>query len=126
MAESPDATVARVEGLATGEVAPVIGWFDDYLERTLHVVVDTEISSVAHVQAGVDAVGRLSNPSTPVDRGVESAAVVRQKQTRLKRDQVNRLVELYQSGTRVGELAGLFEISRTTVWAHLRRAGESE
>lgn len=43
--------LARVEGVATGDVAPVIGWFDDYLERTLHVVVDTEVSSVADVRA---------------------------------------------------------------------------
>jgi hypothetical protein len=42
---------------------------------------------------------------------------------RLSRDQVAQLVSEYQSGTEIYELAQCWGLHRTTVAAHLRRAG---
>ena len=48
-----------------------------------------------------------------------------QRQTRLTASQVSELIELYSSGVSVVRLADKFQIHKTTVSAHLHRAGVS-
>ncbi len=47
----------------------------------------------------------------------------KQKQVRLSPLDVDRLIELYSAGKEINELAGPFEISRTTVMKHVERTG---
>lgn len=53
----------------------------------------------------------------------DSASRPLQIQNRLAADTVAEVVAVYQSGATIKELVSRFEISRTTVTAHLRRAG---
>jgi DNA-directed RNA polymerase specialized sigma24 family protein len=51
------------------------------------------------------------------------SAIIRATVRKLSSDEVDVLVERYRSGATMMELAELFNIHRTTVSAHLRRAG---
>lgn len=47
----------------------------------------------------------------------------RQAQYRLSKSEIERLLIIYQSGRTVNDLAADFQVNRTTIMAHLRRAG---
>ena len=47
----------------------------------------------------------------------------RQVQHRVSKSEIEQLVIIYQSGRTVNDLADDFQVNRTTVMAHLRRAG---
>lgn len=78
----------------------------------------------------VDVVVHLSNLVASIDLdkapGQEApidVVVQRQKQNRLKPEEIDRLVAMYESGSSVNQLAELVKIHRTTVMAHLKRRG---
>ena len=78
--------------------------------------------------------GRYSNPSlhsrriqfllhmTPVGCPIARVPSL-QVQHRLSTVEIEKLVDIYQSGRTIEQLAEDFQIHRTTVMAHLRRAG---
>lgn len=66
-----------------------------------------------------------ANADPPVnDRWIATTSRTRKiKPTRLSAEQAQRLVEDYQAGVRILDLAEQYSIGRSTVLAHLRRAG---
>ena len=80
--------------------------------------------------------GYSNPPNTPVDLGelpgeptscntndMETPAHVEQRQRRLRSPAVADLVAAYLAGARIDELAAAYGVNRTTVCAHLDRAG---
>ncbi|MDP9332218.1 MAG: hypothetical protein M3Q30_02730 [Actinomycetota bacterium] len=63
----------------------------------------------------------LSFPQTGQKR--QAPRRPKQKQVRLSPTDVDHLIELYLAGKEINELAGQFDISRTTVMKHVERAG---
>lgn len=61
-------------------------------------------------------------PSTP-DRPIPLPSFQRQRQKHLTDDQVAQLLSDYKRGVAVNELAGAYGVHRTTVMAHVERAG---
>jgi DNA-binding transcriptional ArsR family regulator len=65
----------------------------------------------------LERLNRYDQPKRP------ASSTRRRTVRRLRRNEADMLVRRYRSGTTVCELASLFKIHRTTVSAHLRRAG---
>jgi len=61
---------------------------------------------------------------TMTPNGCPVASVLsRQTQHRLSKSEIEQLVIIYQSGRTITDLVDDFQVNRTTVMAHLRRAG---
>lgn len=81
----------------------------------------------------MDLLGQLSNPSDQVNRGIpswerpDSVAIGSSPDERCRRPrrlsdlQVKTLIDTYQSGTTIKDLAAEYGIHRVTVMEHLRR-----
>lgn len=78
---------------------------------------------IEHVSNLATSLGNL--PDTPVKQQRPRTASTLQAQNRLSEAEIERLVAARTAGHTISELAGEFEIHRTTVMAHLERTNPS-
>lgn len=78
------------------------------------------VVQIEHVSNLATSLG--SHRHSPVGRTGRSTTPTLQSQNRLAEAEVQRLVKARSDGLTISELAAEFEIHRTTVMAHLKRA----
>ena len=85
-------------------------------------VVLTALYSNPGLSTTLDAICQVSVTSTDA-MAVDTPSLreSRNRHTRLRPDQVDELVQLYQAGQSVRQLADHFSVNRTTVLGHLER-----
>lgn len=65
----------------------------------------------------------FTEPAPGVQDRAERARPERQRQHRLETDEIKLLTAAYEAGSTIADLADRFRLNKTTVRAHLRRAG---